>query len=62
MGEKIEAPVPLVIRRVPEEKTARRARGKFVRLGGICVGIAGTPKDLKVLIGGSGAKEYRRKR
>jgi hypothetical protein len=33
-----------------------------VRLGGVCVGIAGTPEDLKVLIGGSGAKEYRRKR
>jgi hypothetical protein len=31
VGEKIEAPVSLVIRGVPEEKTRRRARGKFVR-------------------------------
>jgi hypothetical protein len=31
VGEKIEAPVSLVIRGVPEENTRRRARGKFVR-------------------------------
>ena len=31
VGEKIKAPVPLVIRGVPEEKTARRTRGKFLR-------------------------------
>jgi hypothetical protein len=57
VGEKIEVPVPLVIRGVPEEKTTRRARGKFVRSGGGGVGIAGTPEDLKVLIGVGGAEE-----
>jgi hypothetical protein len=31
VGEMIEAPVPLVIRGVPDEKTTRRVRGKFVR-------------------------------
>jgi hypothetical protein len=35
VGEKIKAPVPLVIRGVSEEKTTRRARGKFVRRGGM---------------------------
>jgi hypothetical protein len=57
VGEKIEVPVPLVIRGVPEEKIARIARGKFVRHDGIGVGIAGTLEDPKVLIGGGGAKE-----
>jgi hypothetical protein len=46
-----------VIRGVPEEKTARRARGKFVRCGGGGVGIAGIPEDPKVLIGGGGFEE-----
>jgi hypothetical protein len=57
MGEKIEAPIPLVIRGVPEEKTTRRSRGKFVRSDGRGVGIAGTLEDPKVLIGGGGTKE-----
>jgi hypothetical protein len=48
---------PLVIRVVPEEKIARRARGKFVRRDGGCVGIAGTLEDPKVLIRGVGAEE-----
>jgi hypothetical protein len=46
-----------VIRVVPEEKTTRRARGKFVRRGGGCVGIAGTLEDPKVLIRGVGVEE-----
>jgi hypothetical protein len=44
VGEKIEASIPFVIRGVPEEKTTRRARDKFVRRGGGGVGIAGTPE------------------
>ena len=57
LGEKIEALLPLVIRGVSKEKTARRARCKFVRHDGRGVGIAGTPEDSKVLMGGGGAKE-----
>jgi hypothetical protein len=46
-----------VIMEVPEEKTSKRARGKFMRRGGISVGIAGTLEIPKVLIGGGGAEE-----
>jgi hypothetical protein len=54
VGEKIEAPVPLVIKGVPEEKTAR---SNFVRSGSGDDRIAGTIEDPKVLIGGGGAEE-----
>jgi hypothetical protein len=56
VDEKIEAPIPLVIRGVPEEKTTRGSRGKFVWSDGGGVGIASAPEDPKVLIGGGGAK------
>jgi hypothetical protein len=39
------------------ENTMRRSCGKFVWSSGGGVGIAGTPKDPKVLIGGGGAEE-----
>jgi hypothetical protein len=57
MGEKIETPVPLVIRGIYEEKTTGGSRGKFVRSGGRGVAIASAPEDSKVLIGGGGAEE-----
>lgn len=57
VGAKIEAPVPLVIRGVPEEKAARGSRCKFVGSDGGGVGVAHTPEDVKVLIGWGGAKE-----
>lgn len=56
-GEKIKASVPLMIMGVTKEKIMIRSRGKFVRSGGRGVGIIGTPKDPKVIIGGGGAEE-----
>jgi hypothetical protein len=56
VDEKIEAPIPLVIRGVPEEKTTRGSGDKFVWSDGGGVGIASAPEDPKVLIGGGGAK------
>jgi hypothetical protein len=47
MGKKIEASVPFVIRGVPEKKTTRRSRGKFVRRDGRGVGIQAHPKNLR---------------
>ena len=56
MRRKIITPIPLMVRRVSEEDTSR-TRCELVRCGGREVGIAGTPKNSKVIIGGRGAKE-----
>jgi len=53
---KIITPIPLMVRRVSEEDTSR-TRCELVRCGGREVGVASTPKDSKVIIGGRGAKE-----
>jgi hypothetical protein len=53
----IEAPVPLVIRRVANEDAQGRARGKFVRGGGGEVGVAGASESTKIMVGRVGAVE-----
>jgi hypothetical protein len=52
VGEEVKAAVPLVVRGVPEEKTTGGVRGELVGSSGGGVGIAGTTKDTKVVIGG----------
>ena len=54
---KIITPIPVMVRRVPKEDETSRTRCELVRCGGREVGIAGTPKNSKVIIGGRGAKE-----
>ena len=54
---KVIAPIPLMIRRIPKEDATSRTRCELVRCGGREVGIAGTPKNSKVIIGGRSAKE-----
>jgi hypothetical protein len=49
--EEVKATVPLVVRRVTKEKTGGVGK-ELVRSGGGGVGIAGTTKNSKVLIGG----------
>ena len=49
--EEVKATVPLVGRRVTKEKTGGVGK-ELVRSGGGGVGIAGTTKNSKVLIGG----------
>jgi hypothetical protein len=46
-----------VVTGVPKKKTVRGSGFKFLRSSGGVVGIADTPKDAKVLIGGDGAEE-----
>jgi hypothetical protein len=52
VGEEIKAVVPLVARGVTKEKKMRRARRELVRSSGRGVGIIGTTKYTKVVIGG----------
>jgi len=54
---KIITPIPVMVRRVPKEDETSRTRCELVRCGGREVGVASTPKDSKVIIGGRGAKE-----
>jgi hypothetical protein len=54
---KVKTSVPLVLRGVAEEDTLRRAWSEFVGSDGREVGVASTPEDTKVRIGGSGTKE-----
>jgi hypothetical protein len=56
-GGKVEAPVPLVIRGVPEEDTERGARVQLVRRSGSSVGVTSTPKHAKVIIPRRGTEE-----
>lgn len=51
MGEEVKAATPLVVRGVTKEKTIGGAMGEFVGSGGRGVGIAGTAKYTKVVIG-----------
>jgi hypothetical protein len=57
MGEVVKAAIPLVVRRVIEEKTTSGARGYLVGSSGGGVGIVGTTEDTKVVIGGGCAKK-----
>jgi hypothetical protein len=52
VGEEVKTVVPLVVRRVTEEKITSGAGKDLVGSGGGGVGIAGTTKDLKVVIEG----------
>lgn len=49
-GEEIEAPLPLVIIGVPEEKTTSVSKHEFVGSGGRGIRIASTTKDAEVCI------------
>jgi hypothetical protein len=49
--------VPFVIRVVPEEDTTSRARSKLMGNNGRKVRVARTPKNMNMVIGGSGAKK-----
>jgi hypothetical protein len=53
----IKAPVSFVIRRVANENTQGRARGKFVRGGCGEVGVAGASESTKIMVGRVGAIE-----
>ena len=57
MRGKIITPISLMVRRVFEEDATSRTRCELVRCGGRDVGIAGAPKDSKVIIGARGGKE-----
>ena len=57
MRGKIITPIPLMVRIVFEEDATSRTRCELVRCGGRDVGIAGAPKDSKVIIGARGGKE-----
>jgi hypothetical protein len=52
IGREIEAPVAFVIGGVADEGTQSGTGSKFVGGGGSEVGIAGAPKDSKVMVGG----------
>jgi hypothetical protein len=54
---KVKTSIPLVLRGVTEEDTPGRAWSELVGSDGREVGVAGTPEDTKVHIGGGGAKE-----
>jgi hypothetical protein len=56
-GGKVKAPVPLVIRRVPEEDTERGARVQLVRRSGSGVGVTRTPKHAEVIVPRRGTEE-----
>jgi hypothetical protein len=57
VGEKIKAPVPLVIGGAPKEKARSGSECKFMGSGGEGVRIAGTAKDAKVRIGRGDVEE-----
>jgi hypothetical protein len=59
VGEEVKAMVPLVIKGVTEKRTMSEARGELVSSGGKGIGIAGTTKDTKVVIGGGCAIQGR---
>jgi hypothetical protein len=48
--DKVEAPVPLLIRRVPEKDTESRPGSQLVRSGGYGVRVASTPEDSEVIV------------
>jgi hypothetical protein len=54
---KVKAPVPLVIRGVPEEDTKSGAGIQLVGRSGSGVGVTRTPKDTKVIVPGRGTEE-----
>jgi hypothetical protein len=47
---KVEAPVPLMIRGVPEEDTESRPGSQLVRSDGCGVRVASTPEDSEVIV------------
>jgi hypothetical protein len=53
----VEAPVPLVVRRVTKENTTCRAGRQLVRSNGNDVRITGTAEDTEVIVVGRGTKE-----
>jgi hypothetical protein len=56
-GGKVKAPVPLVIRGVPEEDTEHGARVQLMRRSGGGVGVTSTPKHAEVIIPRRGTEE-----
>jgi hypothetical protein len=56
-GGKVIAPVPLVIRGVPEEDTERGSRVQLVRGSGSGVGVTRTPKHAEVIVPRRGTEE-----
>jgi hypothetical protein len=52
VGGPVKAAVTFVVRRITEEDTQGGARSEFVGSGGGEVGVASTPEDMEVLIGG----------
>jgi hypothetical protein len=54
---KVKTLIPLILRGVTEEDTLGRVWSELVGSDGREVGVAGTPEDTNVCIGGSGAKE-----
>jgi hypothetical protein len=56
-GGKLKAPVPLVIRGVPEENTESGAGVQLVGRSGSGVWVTRTPKDAKVIVPRRGTEE-----
>jgi hypothetical protein len=56
-GGKVKTPVPLVIRRVPEEDTESRTGGHLVGRSGSGVGVTRAPKDAKVIVSRRGTEK-----
>jgi hypothetical protein len=57
MRGEVKTKVPFVIRRVPVEDAAGRESTKLMGSRARKVGVARTPKNMKMVIGGSGAKK-----
>jgi hypothetical protein len=51
VGGEVQAPIPLVVRRVAEEEAASGARRKLVRGGSGNVRVAGTAEHAQVVVG-----------
>jgi hypothetical protein len=56
-GGKVKAPVPLVIRGVPEEDPESGAGVQLVGRSGSGVGVTSTPEDAKVIVPRRGTEE-----
>jgi hypothetical protein len=56
-GGKVKAPVPLMIRGVPEEDTESGVRVQLVGRSGSGVGVTRTPEDAKVIVLRRGTEE-----
>jgi hypothetical protein len=57
VGGEVKTPITLMVGRVTEEDTTRKARGKFMRISGSEIGVASAPEDMKMGVRGTDAEE-----